>query len=61
MPAFVTPDKLTALGLVSLASAGVLYALASVWPVTLLVVNVFIALNWFGDSLDGNARTGSDK
>jgi archaetidylinositol phosphate synthase len=53
MPSFVTPDKLTALGLVSLVSAGLFYALASVWPVALLAVNLFIALNWFGDSLDG--------
>jgi archaetidylinositol phosphate synthase len=53
MPTFVTPDKLTALGLVSLASAGLLYALSSRWPLALLGVNLFIALNWFGDSLDG--------
>jgi archaetidylinositol phosphate synthase len=53
MPAFVTPDKLTALGLISLAFAGLLYALASRWPLALLAVNLFIALNWFGDSLDG--------
>jgi phosphatidylglycerophosphate synthase len=49
----VTPDKLTMLGLVSLASAGLCYALSSRWPVALLAVNLFIAFNWFGDSLDG--------
>ena len=29
------------------------YAAASVWPPALLLVNVWLAVNWFGDSLDG--------
>jgi archaetidylinositol phosphate synthase len=53
MPPWVTPDKLTLLGLSSLAAAGALYAASARWSVALLVVNVFVALNWFGDSLDG--------
>jgi phosphatidylglycerophosphate synthase len=61
MPAWVTPDLLTLLGLASLAIAGVLYAVASVWPVALFIVNAFIALNWFGDSLDGTLARVRDK
>ncbi|MFN0169865.1 MAG: CDP-alcohol phosphatidyltransferase family protein [Bryobacteraceae bacterium] len=53
MPPWVTSDHLTALGLASMLAAGVLYALAARWPLALLAVNVCLAVNWFGDSLDG--------
>lgn len=53
MPARVTPDHLTAIGLASMAAAGVCYAAASRWPAAILLVNLCLALNWFGDSLDG--------
>ena len=53
LPERIGPDHMTALGLVALGAAGVLYAAASRWPAALLAVNVCIAANWFGDSLDG--------
>lgn len=33
--------------------AGASYALAHWWPPALLLVNLWLAVNWFGDSLDG--------
>jgi archaetidylinositol phosphate synthase len=53
MPAWVLPDYLTLLGLGAMLAAGTLYALARWWPPSLLVVNLLLAINWFGDSLDG--------
>ncbi len=53
MPPWVTSDHLTALGLASMLAAGVCYVLAARWPLALLAVNVCLAVNWFGDSLDG--------
>ncbi len=53
MPAWVTPDHLTALGFAAMILAGASYAFAHFWAPSLLVVNVWLAVNWFGDSLDG--------
>ena len=53
LPAWVNPDHLTTLGLASMILAGVSYALARFWTPSLLVVNLWLAINWFGDSLDG--------
>jgi archaetidylinositol phosphate synthase len=53
LPAWVGPDHLTALGFVALALAGALYALAARRPLALFAVDACLALNWFGDSLDG--------
>ncbi len=53
MPAAITPDHLTALGFVSQILAGGAYALSSRDGRILWLVNFFLALNWFGDSLDG--------
>jgi phosphatidylglycerophosphate synthase len=53
-PARIGPDHLTALGLAAMMGAGVLYALSSRFPAALLLVNVCLALNWLGDSLDGS-------
>jgi phosphatidylglycerophosphate synthase len=53
LPAWVHPDQLTLLGLLSMLGAGVAYAASDRSPWCLLAVNVFLALNWFGDSLDG--------
>jgi phosphatidylglycerophosphate synthase len=52
-PAWVTPDHLTILGLVSMLVAGGAYAAAGSMPAALHLVNVCLALNWLGDSLDG--------
>ena len=53
IPPWVKPDHLTLLGLVAMLSAGACYALARWWPAALLIVNICLAINWFGDSLDG--------
>jgi phosphatidylglycerophosphate synthase len=53
LPSTVNSDHLTVLALVAMALAGAGYALAR-WDTRLLWVAVFaLALNWFGDSLDG--------
>jgi phosphatidylglycerophosphate synthase len=52
-PAAVGPDHLTALGAAGLGLAGAAYAASARWPWLLLVVNLGLALNWLGDSLDG--------
>ena len=52
-PRSVNSDHLTALGLASLAGAGLSYACARWNPACLLWVIVFLVLNWLGDSLDG--------
>jgi phosphatidylglycerophosphate synthase len=53
MPARVNSDHLTALGLVSMFLVGVCFAVSREMPAALWGVVVFLALNWFGDSLDG--------
>jgi phosphatidylglycerophosphate synthase len=52
-PRWINSDHLTALGLASLAGAGLSYWYARSNPAGLLWVIVFLALNWLGDSLDG--------
>ena len=53
LPAWIGPDHLTALGVIAMAGAGLSYRLLAVSPLALLGVNLFLFLNWFGDSLDG--------
>src|SRR5436305_15247559 len=53
LPKWVNSDHLTALGFVALVGAGGAYWAASREPLALLLVIVLLALNWFGDSLDG--------
>jgi phosphatidylglycerophosphate synthase len=53
MPRWVNSDHLSLLGLVAMFMAGVCYAASGQNPLMLHLVNVFIFLNWFGDSLDG--------
>jgi archaetidylinositol phosphate synthase len=53
IPAAVHPDHLTALGFASQLLAGGAYALASHDARALWLANVFLFLNWLGDSLDG--------
>lgn len=53
MPRSINPDHLTGLGLVSLLGAGLSYWYAAHNPAGLLLVILFLATNWFGDSLDG--------
>jgi archaetidylinositol phosphate synthase len=52
-PERIGPDHLTALGLAAQIGAGACYALARWNRYWLLGVIACLALNWFGDSLDG--------
>jgi len=53
VPEAVGPDHLTTLGAAGLGLAGAAYAASASWPWLLLVVNLGLAVNWLGDSLDG--------
>ena len=53
MPAWVSPDHLTLLGFAAQIMVGVSYALSRYDRVWLLWGILFLAINWFGDSLDG--------
>ncbi len=53
MPGWVNSDHLTALGFLGLLGVGLSYWYARYSPVGLMLVILFLAVNWFGDSLDG--------
>ena len=53
MPAWVNSDHLTLLGFVAMLAAGLCYWAASWDRRALLGVIAALAVNWFGDSLDG--------
>lgn len=53
MPTWVNSDHLTGLGFVAQFLVGVSYALSGGNKYWLVAASFFIALNWFGDSLDG--------
>ena len=53
MPAWINSDHLTALAGLSLLAAGVCYSQAMAHPSALVAVVALLAVNWFGDSLDG--------
>jgi archaetidylinositol phosphate synthase len=53
LPAVVTSDHLSALGLVAMGIAGLCFAAIAWYPVASTGVVVALAANWFGDSLDG--------
>ncbi len=53
IPRSVNSDHLTGLALAAMLLAGLSYWLASVTPVGLLLAVACLAVNWFGDSLDG--------
>ena len=54
LPRWLNSDHLSVLGLLSMAGAGLAFAYSPWNPgVGLPMVVVFLALNWFGDSLDG--------
>ena len=54
MPAWVTSDRLTALGVAGAAMAFAGYVLSHRSPAFLWLACLGIALNWLGDSLDGS-------
>ncbi len=53
LPAWVNSDHLTLLGFASMFFAGVSYALTPWHRSGLPFATMFLAFNWFGDSLDG--------
>ena len=53
LPAWVTPDHLTIVGFLAQVMAGVSFALAGSNKSWLFAVIGCLAVNWFGDSLDG--------
>ena len=53
IPAWVKPDHLTVLGFFAQCAAGGCYVLAKQRPAALVIGVACLALNWFGDSLDG--------
>jgi archaetidylinositol phosphate synthase len=53
LPGWIHPDHLTIMGLGSMLLAGLFYFLCRWNPWCLFAVNICIAANWFGDSLDG--------
>jgi archaetidylinositol phosphate synthase len=61
MPARVNSDHLTALGFVAMFLAGAFYWMARSNRYALIAVIVCLALNWFGDSLDGTLARVRDR
>ena len=61
LPARIHSDHLTALSVVGTAVASLSFALARLFPVALLGVAVGLAINWFGDSLDGTVARVRDQ
>jgi archaetidylinositol phosphate synthase len=53
MPSCINSDHLTLLGLISMIAAGASFWAAKWNKHALIGVVIFLALNWFGDSLDG--------
>ena len=53
LPAWVSSDQLTALGLLSMGLVGAAFAWSAREPRVLYLVPGLLAVNWFGDSLDG--------
>ena len=62
LPRWVNSDHLSALGMLSMVGAGLSFAASQRHPsVALPMVVVFLALNWFGDSLDGTVARVRDQ
>src|SRR5512140_2757355 len=53
MPAWINPDHLTVLGLAAMLGAGLSYWYARTSRTGLVLAIACLAINWFGDSLDG--------
>jgi phosphatidylglycerophosphate synthase len=53
MPASVNSDHLTVLALAAMIGVGVSYAFSRFRPAGLVLATLCLAVNWFGDSLDG--------
>jgi phosphatidylglycerophosphate synthase len=53
LPWWITPDRLTAIGVVGGGVTCLGYAFSGSHPALLWIATVGLAINWFGDSLDG--------
>ena len=53
LPRNINPDHLTAIGLLAMVATGAAFALAATSRQALVLVPIMLAINWFGDSLDG--------
>ncbi len=53
LPAWVTPDKLTTMGIVASLGIGVFYLLSGFNSIWLWAINALLVVHWFADSLDG--------
>ena len=53
LPAWISSDHLTLLGLLAMPAAGLAFATIPVTPWSAALFAVALAVNWFGDSLDG--------
>jgi phosphatidylglycerophosphate synthase len=53
LPSWINSDHLTLIGFVAMIFAGASYALVRTNRAGLILATFFLALNWFGDSLDG--------
>ena len=53
LPAWVTSDQLTALGVLAATAAGAAYALSGHHSAWLWAASAMLVVQWFGDSLDG--------
>jgi phosphatidylglycerophosphate synthase len=53
MPQRVTPDNLTAVGVVGAVVVSIGYGLSGSYPALLWLATLGLVINWFGDSLDG--------
>jgi phosphatidylglycerophosphate synthase len=60
-PEWVSPDHLTTLAFLAQVGAGVCFALAASNQMALLGVVACLAINWFGDSMDGTLARVRDK
>ena len=62
LPRWINSDHLSALGLAAMAGAGLSFVLAATDPVAgASLVVLCLALNWFGDSLDGTVARVRDQ
>jgi phosphatidylglycerophosphate synthase len=53
LPRWVTSDQLTVLALLAMVMAGASFWMSGQWPPAVWGVVLALAVNWFGDSLDG--------
>jgi archaetidylinositol phosphate synthase len=53
LPRSINSDHLTAIGAIAMLLSGACYAISPAYPWTLGAAIVLLAVNWFGDSLDG--------